>query len=581
MLHGLARSLTTVALLALTGCKQDQDVQPVDPSDEQAPTVLPTLNFDSPARAAFMGQRDVLLQGQVTTGSAELDTLVVSDRDVAWGPTGMISQALSPEPGLNILGARLEDIDGERAVDGRSFMWGPTHQVGASLPSSLRLLLGPDLSELAALVDLVLSDSSLADDFIGMTMETDYADITPTSFDWTGADVSLSPGAGALHGTFVLYNVWMDFTADIIGWVEVDGSAWMNTLTLDTTVELSMRGGQVHATATQVDATLSGFGMEVDWVPSWAEEWLADWAADYVAESLEGEVATMLEELLPEYLDGLAMDFSFGEGTPINFSAEVAGLEVTAGGVRMEMDVAAWSDVAIDLPANAGSIDTTEPAPSWSDASGGSFALMVDDDLVNQLLFAFWTSGQLTQLQIDSIALTVMMGEQMDPPLGPVETLTIDFRLPPVMQPPVQDDQDFNLGIGELRLTFLREDGVTHDFSVNASTGTTIAITPVDGEQQMLMALDGRPVYVQLEVGVIDWDQALDPGDLAALVRLIVPPLLSRSAEFMPGVAVPALDMSTLTDLPALQGVSLRFQDPQASVTEHGWLVLKGDFSAD
>ena len=31
----------------------------------------------------------------------------------------------------------------------------------------------------------------------------------------------------------------------------------------------------------------------------------------------------------------------------------------------------------------------------------------------------------------------------------------------------------------------------------------------------------------------------------------------------------------------ALQGVSLRFQDPQASVTEHGWLVLKGDFSAD
>ncbi len=581
MRHGVTRLLPLATLVALVGCKKEQDTPPEDLPDEQAPTVLPTLHFDSPARAAFLGDREVVLQGKVTTGSAELDSLVVSERDVAWSPTGMIAQGWTPQPGLNILGARLEDQDGERAVDGRAFMWGPVHPVGASLPGSLRLLLGPDLSELSELVELVLSDSSLADDFVGMTLETDYADITPTSFDWSRASVDLSPGSGALQGSFVVYDVWMDFTADIIGLFEVDGSAWMSSLSLDTTVELSIRGGQVQATATQVDATLNGFGMEVDWVPSWAEDFLADWAADYVAESLEAQVGSMLEELLPEYLDGLAMDFSFGEGVPINFSADISGLEVTAGGVRMEMDVAAWSALAIDLPAGAGSVDTTEPAPSWSDASGGSFALLVDDDLVNQLLFAFWTSGQLSQIQIGNLELAVLMGEQMDPPLGPVQTVTIDFRLPPVMQPPVQDDQDFNLGIGELRLAFLREDGINHDFSVNASTGTTVTIEPVDGEQQVLMGLDSRPSYVQLEVGVIESDPALDPGDLAALVRLIVPPLLGRSAEFMPGIAVPALEMSTLTDLPALQGVSLQFQDPQASVTDQGWLVLKGEFTAD
>jgi len=581
MLTGLGRPLPLATLLALSGCKKDPEQQPDDIPDEQAHTVLPTLRIDSPARAAFMGEQDVLLQGSVTTGSAELESLVISDQDVQWGPTGMISRAWTPHPGLNLLGARLEDIDGERAVDGRAFMWGPTHQVGASLPSSLRLLLGPDLSELSHIVELVLSDSALADDFVGMTLETDYADITPTNIDWTGATVDLSPGTGALQGTFDLYNIWMDFTADIVGWVEVDGSAWMNTLTLDTEVELSIRGGQVQATATRVDATLEGFGMEVDWVPSWAEEWLADWAADYITESLESQVGAMLEELLPEYLDGLAMDFSFGDTVPINFSADVAGLEVTSGGVRMEMDVAAWSDVAIDLPNGAGSIDTEETAPAWSEASGGSFAMLIDDDLVNQLLFAFWTSGQLSRIEIGNLELAVLMGEQMDPPLGPVETVTIDFRLPPVMQPPVQDDQNFNLGIGELRLAFLREDGVNHDFSVNASTGTTVDITPVDGEQQLVMALDGRPAYVELEVGVVDWDPNLDPGDMAALVRLIVPPLLSRSADFMPGVTVPALDMSSLTDLPALQGVSLQFQDPQTAVTDQGWLVLKGEFTAN
>ncbi len=574
------RWLSAAVLLVACGCKKDQDTKPDDTIIEDTPVVLPILNIDSPARGAFMGQRDVVVQGQASAGSADLASLVVSEVDVAWGPTGLVNAAWSPQPGLNILGSRLEDVDGERAVDGRAFMWGPTHEVGTTLPGALRLLIGPDLGELSNIVELVLSDSSLADDFVGVTMETDYADITPTSFSWSGADVYLAPTNGALEGSFTLYDVWMDFTADVVGWFEVDGSAWMSSLDLDTTVELSIRNGQVQANASYVNATLNGFGMEVEWVPSWAEEWLADWAADYVAESLESEVAAMLEELLPEYLSGLAMDFSYGDAVPINFSADVADLECTAGGIRMEMDVAAWSNVAIDLPTGAGSVDTEEEPPAWSEASGGSFALLVDDDLVNQLLFAFWTSGQLSRLQIGNLELAVLMGEQMDPPLGPVESVTIDFQLPPVMQPPVQDDQDFNLGFGELRLAFLREDGVNHDFSVNASTGTTVSIEPVDGEQQIVMALDSRPAYVHVHVGVVEYDENLDPGDLAALVRLIVPPLLGRSSEFMPGVAVPALEMSELTDMEALQGVSLQFQDPQAHVTSEGWLVLKGEYTA-
>jgi hypothetical protein len=576
----LLRAAPLSALLALSACKPDDDNKPEDQPEPDAPTVLPTLRIDSPARGAFLGQREVLLQGEVTTGSAELDTLVVSDVEVGWGPTGMINQGWTPRPGLNLLGARLEDIDGERAVDGRAFVWGPVHQVGATLPSSLRLLLGPDLSELSGVVELVLSDSSLADAYVGTTLVTDYADITPTSIEWSRADVDLTPTNGGLEGRFTIYSLWMDFVADIYGWFEVDGSAWMDSLVLDTTLELSIRGGQVQATATQVDATLNGFGMEVEWVPSWAEDWLADWVADYLAESLEEQIATTLEELLPGFLDGLAMDFSFGEGTPIDFSAEVSGLECTAGGVRLEMDVAAWSAVAIDLPQGAGSIDTDEAAPAWSEASGGSFGMLIDDDLVNQLLFAFWTSGQLSNLQIGNLELAVLMGEQMDPPLGPVQSVTIDFRLPPVMEPPVQDDMDFNLSIGELRLAFLREDGINHDFSVNTSTGTTASLETVDGEQMLVMALDSRPAYVQIEVGVIEHDPALDPGDLAALVRLIVPPLLGRSSEFMPGVAVPPLELSSFTDLESLQGVTLQFSDPQTSVTDEGWLIMKGDYSA-
>ncbi len=573
---------TLPLLLALAACQGSRTDGPrlEDPETEPGTPVLPVLRIDSPARAAFMGQQEVLLRGQVTAGSAPLVSLEVSDQAVSWDPTGAVTQRWEPVEGLNILGSRLEDEDDERAVDGRAFIWGPTHATGTTLPGALRVLLGPDLSELSDIVALVMSDSSLASGFVGTTIQSDYVDITPTAIGWSGADVELTPGNGALQGEFVLHDLWMDYTADVIGWFEVDGSAWMNSLTLDATVQLSIRNGQVQATTQDVTASLSGFGLEMDWVPSFAEEWIADWAADYLSESLEEQLASTLEELLPEYLDGLAMDYAFGDGVPINFSAAVSGLEVTSGGIRLEMDVSTWSQAAIQLPEGAGSLDTTEAAPAWSEIAGGSFGLLVDDDLVNQLLYAFWTSGALSSLQIGNLELAVLMGEQMDPPLGPVESVTIDFQLPPVIQPAVQDDMDFNLGIGELRLAFLREDGVLHDFSVNASTGSTASIEPVDGEDQVVMALDSRPAYVQVEVGTISYDPNLDPGDLAALVRLIVPPLLGRSSDFMPGIAVPALELGELSDMDALQGVSLQFRDPEISMTAEGWIALEGEFTS-
>lgn len=570
---------STATVLALSACKRDDDVNPIEDTLIEEVVELPTLELTTPGRAAFLGERSVTVSGQAQAGTHALESLTISDQDVTLSPAGAFEASWSPVVGINILGARLEDVGGERAVDGRAFVWGPVHDPGARLDSAMRLLLGPDLSELSDIIELVLADSSIASDFVGQTMETDYADITITSFSWNGADASLTPGNGALRGSFVLYDVWMDFTADIVGWVEVDGSAWMDSLSLDADVELRASGGTVTATATSVEATLSGFGMEVDWVPSWAEDWLADWAADYVASSLEEEVAAMLEELVPEYMAGLAMDFSFGD-PPIDFALSMDSLEVTTGGVRLEMDASVSGATAIELPTGAGSIDTSESPPAWSEAAGGNFAVMLDDDLLNQVFFAIWSSGMMSSLSIGNLELGVLMGEQMDPPLGPVESLVIDLQLPAMVSQPTQDDMQFDLTLGELWLHFHREDGITHSFSVNTRAGGSASFEQVEGEQQVVIGLDDRPAYLDVDVGVMAWDPALDPGDLAALVRLIVPPLLGRSAEFMPGVAVPPLEMSEYTDMEALQGVTMELDNPEISTTDAGWLVVRGDYTA-
>ena len=107
----LLRAVLLLPLLAVLGCTSDQDLEPHDTTPADAPAVLPTLRIDSPARGAFLGQGEVVLSGEASAGSADLDSLVISDADVSWGPTGMINQAWTPQSGLTLLGARLEDVD--------------------------------------------------------------------------------------------------------------------------------------------------------------------------------------------------------------------------------------------------------------------------------------------------------------------------------------------------------------------------------------------------------------------------------------------------------------------------------------
>ncbi len=566
-----------VTVLLAPGCGSDADL-PVTTTEQ---VDLPVLDIDQPERAAFMGQQTVRIQGQAIEGSAALDSLTVNDQESAFDSQGNIDLEWTPETGLNILGFRLEDVDDERAVDGRAFIWGPTWDSGQTIPGSLRLLLGPDLSDISSLLELVLEDPSTAQAMVGMTMEYEYADITVTSADIGGASVNLNPVSGALEGDFIFTDIWI--TYDVLGvdwydWVSVSGSAWMDSLDIFVTLDVYAQGGKVWASTTAVDATINGFGFQVDWVPSFLEDLLVDWVSDMISSSLEEDVGDIMEELVEQYLAGLAMDTVLGEENPIHLSLALDSIEITSSGIRLELDASAWAKTSMDLPENAGSPHTEESQPDWDIAQGGSFAVLADDDLVNQFLFAYWATGALSHLTLDADEMTTLAGESLEPPLGPVDKVRIDFDLPPLMDEPTQDDQQMDLDIGELRLAFDRSDGVTLDFSINVSTG---AVATFDENDSLLFTLDSRPAYVGVDVGVLEYDHALDPGDLAALIRLMVPPLLGSMGEVMPSFQVPPLDLGEITGFSSLAGVSMSFKDPEISVTQEGWLLLKGSFGSD
>jgi len=576
-------------LLAMAACDGPAPAPTDTGAQEAPPVIVPTLATAAPARAAFLGTSGVSLRGAAGAGSAALDRLELNGEAVALDGEGGFDLALSPQPGLNILGLRVEDVDGERAVDGRAFIWGETHDPGASIPAAVRLLLGPDLldddsadlDDAATLTELVLLDPSLADAFVGEALETDWFDIYPSAFSVGDAEVDLVPETGQLVGRLGLIDARLDFDVDILGF-DIPGTAWVERVDVVTELRLAASDGVMEATTGYNDVTLSGYTVTVDWFPDGYEDDLADWTWGYLEQSIEELVGPLLEELVVEYLSGLAVEETFGEEDPVTFGLALESAWVDYDGVFIVMNASARAASGRPLPTGAGSPVSDEGAPSWP-IGAPPFAALADDDFVNALLFAFWETGALSPVTMTGDELTALTGAELVPPLGPVTSVTMDFQLPPVVARATEPDQDTDLAVGELRLAFAREDGALLDFSVNARTGALLDFDAAgSGEGDALtLILDDRPANVLVEVGVVEGDPALDPGDLAALIRLLIPPLVGEMAEFAPAFELPGLPLSEFMDFEALQGADLTLESPGVGVTDEGWVLITGRLAAE
>jgi hypothetical protein len=566
--------------------------EPVSSNGDDGPTladdvppeipVLPVLTVTLPERGAFVGEAGVQLAGHVEAGSAPLTTLTLDGQSIELDESGGFDQAVDWAPGINILSVRVEDEGGQRAVDGRAVLAGPVHVPGTVIEDGARLLLGPDMldddrpdvDDVASIAELLLADPSLLADRLGVPMDTGFATVTPTSLSYSDASVDLVPAAGRIIASITLSDVEMDFdVTDIAGfsWVSTDGSAWADELVLETSLVADTSGGDIGIDAIDTSAGLFSFGLTVDWFPDFLEDDLAGW----VQGTLEDELATTAEDtvgaLLGGVVDALAVSTTFAG---VELDMTVVDLEAAASGLRITMDISLYGAPAFTLPPGAGSLETPDNPPAWPTSATDPFVVLVDDDVVNQLMFAMWSTGALSNFVFSGDELALLSGAVLPPPLGPATEVRIDGGMPPVVSLPSEPDQDVDLSLGELTLGVTRDDGETLEFSINVRAGAVLLVND-DGE--LTFDLDNRPAKVGLAVGTLGFPEPLDPGDLAALVRLSVPPLLGSASAFLPGFPTPTMDLGEITGLPALAGVELGLEDPEVQVEEQaGWLILGG-----
>ena len=558
-----------LTILLLGACSKDEQLSEPDDTTPEPVVVLPTLAVSSPERGIFIDASSVKLSGSVGAGSSALDGLTLNGSTaIPLTSDGAFSEPIGLSPGINIFGLRAEDDGGERAVDGRAVYAGPLHPPGEMLEEAVRMQLGPevldddedDLDDVAGIAEYMLEKSDVTSALVGQTIETSYADVTPTSLDYGAVEVNLVPVDGALLAEVVLYDLWMDFEASTWG-LTTDGSIWADAAVL--TTRLSISGDTV--TPSNTDFDLQGYDGEIDWLP----DAILTWAEEYLEDEVAATTEEMVSELISDYLGAFAIDTELVEG--VGLSVALADADVSEDGLLLLLDAAVESSAG-SLPSGVGSAITDGSAPSWP-LSDSPFSLAVDDDLVNQILFALWGGGALSGFEYGGTKLIALTGAEIAPPLGPLERLTMGMELPPMIGRATQDDMDADLALGEWHMVFFREDGEEISFSVNVRAGAQVSFNDAD---ELSLALDNRPAMITMEIGVMSWPEALDPGDLASLVKLMVPPLLGNADNFLPGISLPPIDLGSFSE--SLDGIELTPQELSLSVESSGWIVLDGSF---
>jgi len=589
MLLDAARTIGILLAIVALGCASDPpdgDDDTVDDDDVGITVpVLPRIELDGPPRASFHpAGSQVNVAGRCVAGDAPLAELTINGEVVGFSGDGSFTHVLASEPGINIVQLRIEDTDGERATEALGYHYGPTIEPAEQLTNigvihaSDELLDddAPDLDDAASLVESLLQDPST---FSGLLapIEDEYMVLTPTSMEISSADVDLDPYSGALSTSMELWGLHVTFDAEGTGiwsWVSVSGEMWADPATIDMDLGVSASGGTVQVSVSYVDVTLDGFALSVEYVPDFLEPYLADLAQEYVEDALQQTAEDMVGEFLGDFLEAFAMDIEFGEEHPVTLEIDLGSLALDSNGITMWLDGRSTAEVALPLPEWAGSL-TTPGTPPAVPFSAKPLNVAVDDDFLNQLFFTLWYAGALAGWEFGEAELAEMGSGDIPPPLGPVQEVAVGLQLPLVVTGTDVEGFDFDLGVGEVQSTITRTDGETMGFSTNIHGGASLQVA-TDGS--LTLSMDDRPAELEIGVGVLQYPDELDPGDLAALMRLVVPPMLSQANAAFPGFPLPQIELSELADIGYFQGKTLSVTDLGLDITgaDDLWVRIEG-----
>jgi hypothetical protein len=491
-------------------------------------------------------------------------------------------------PGPNIIEVRLVAEDQGRAVDAVTVFGGPLHSPGASIEDAIFIHLGQeflddnndDLDDVARVTELMLLDQGFLGGFLGAPFEVEGQTLTVSTVTFSFAAVDLVPTPGCLQGELVLGEVdpgvggAFHLEMGVSGVASIFGDLVVvhaNSATVG--LMLCPTQGPSGALSFEVrDPTVAfdGFLASTNELPNFGEDFpsINETLREVIEEQMAGWIGENFGAALSGFLETFELDYTLGSvRTVVNLEDVV----VTAAGVDMALSASFSSELGLlSPPVGAGSMRTDDP-PLPHGFSSAPVAMALSDDAVNQLLFAFWYSGAVDAYELPSEALA-----ELPEVFQPLTQLDVNLRLPPALIAPTEPEFPFDLAAGGVRLQILAGSDRWFDAAVHIRAGVALAVTADGG---LSMSVDDRAQKITVKANVRTAPSVLDPGDVAALFRMMVPSVLGQANVTYAGYPLPDLDLSSFADTVAtFEGRTLRFV-PSGSAkkgTGGGYFVIEG-----
>lgn len=572
----MRRAALLVALAAACGPSEEPGLIDTEELDTAAERVAPTLLVQSPARGIFTDAVAVMVSGSVTQGSAPV-TLVEVNGTPARLDGAIFDHELTLQPGPNLIGVRAEASDNGRAVDALTVFAGPVWQPGSRIEDAMRVHLGreflddndPDLDDVASIVELIVADEMFLGSLTAEPFMVGDETVTVTRVEVGSAAVDLVPETNCVATAITIRDVALDLTttgiAAILGeqvYVTADAG----------TVTLLICGGDAPGQfeVLQPQVTFDNLVLATNDYPDLAED-LPSTHATLVGllESAMGNwLGSSLGGFLTQLLDIFQLDYTFGA---LQFAYELVELSATPSGLDLVLAGTVSSQFGLPLmPPGAGSL-RTDDAPLGDGFSAAPLAVALSDDALNQLFFAYWWSGAIADYALDPAAL-----EALPEVFQPLSSFEVVLGLPPTLLPPLQPEYAFDLAVGETGLRIVAGTDRVFDTAIHLRSGVNLAVDEAGG---IGLQMDGRAQKITVLANVTQSPATHEKGDVAALLRLIVPAVLGEVEVNYGGFPLPDFELSAFSEnVAAFQGRTVRFapSGTRRAGDGGGYLVLEG-----
>lgn len=578
--------LALLSAVVFAGCSGEPEPELID--DEKVESaeerVDPTVTLLTPQRGIFTNANRIVVSGTVRAGSSPIQSVTVNDTPAQRSASGEFTLEVAVRPGPNIIGIRAEAEDGGRAVDALSVFGAEVHGPGATIRDAMQIHLGraffddddPDLDDVATVVETLVSDEQFLQAFTAEPFMIGDDSIRVTSIEVGAGDVDIAPETNCLDATVTINDASLELETEglaaIFGeTVFVDAEAFtiraLTCGTSDTSIELEV---------VESDVTFDNLVLATDENPDLKEDLPS--THDALQTLLEGGLARWiggsLGGLLGNFLADFSISYTVGMAPALTFVFDATKLEATPGGLAITLEGAISTPAGLPMPPEgAGSLRTHDAALD-AGFSAAPVALAVSDDTLNQLLFALYWSNSIATTELPPEA-----ASELPEIFQPLTSLDMQMAMPATIVPAtLQDEFPYDIAIGGVSLDILAGQDRRIGAGLHFRAGANLI---VDEGGLFTLKLDNRAQKITVQANVTESPDTVEAGDLAALLRFMVPPILGQVEVAYGGLPVPDIELSSFSEnAAAFEGRTLRFV-PSASLRQGGgggYLVVEGTF---